>query len=407
MSGFDVEAVRREFPALDQRVHGRPLVYLDSAATSQKPRAVIEAVARYYREDNANVHRGVHALAERATAQLESARAAVQRFVNAARPEEIVFVRGTTEAVNLVAQSFGRARVQAGDEIVVTAMEHHSNLVPWQQLCRERNASLRVLDVDDRGELRLDALDRLLGPRTRLFALAHVSNLLGTVNPVARLTELAHARGVPVLVDGAQAAPHLSIDVQELGCDFYAFSGHKAYGPMGAGVLWARAALLEEMPPWQSGGEMVLTVSLEGATWQKPPYKFEAGTPDVGAAVGLAAALRFLSMLDRAALRAHEEALLGYGISLLREVPGLRLLGEPRERIGVLSFTLEGVHPHDAGTLLDQEGVAVRTGHMCAQPLLRRMGAPSALRASLAAYSRREDLDALAAGLRKVRETFA
>ncbi len=407
MSGLDVEAVRREFPVLAQRVHGKPLVYLDSAATAQKPRAVIDAVSRFYAEDNANVHRGVHALAERATAQLEAARAKVQRFIGAARPEEIVFVRGVTEAVNLVAQTFGRSRLRAGDEIVVTALEHHSNLVPWQLLCRERGARLLVLDVDDRGELRLDELERLLGPRTRLFAAAHVSNLLGTVNPVAQLTEIAHARGVPVLIDGAQAAPHLAIDVQRLGCDFYTFSAHKAYGPMGAGVLYGRAALLEEMPPWQSGGEMVLTVSLEGATWQKPPYKFEAGTPDVAAAVGLAEALGWLQSLERGALRAHEQALLAHGLSLLREVPGLRLLGDPRDRIGVLTFTLEGVHPHDAGTLLDLQGVAVRSGHMCAQPFLRRMGAQAALRASLAAYSRREDLDALAAGLHKIWETFA
>ena len=405
MSGLDVEAVRREFPVLAQRVHGKPLVYLDSAATSQKPRAVIDAVSRFYAEDNANVHRGVHALAERATAQLEAARAKVQRFIGAARPEEIVFVRGVTEAVNLVAQTFGRSRVRAGDEIVVTAMEHHSNLVPWQLLCRERGAALRVADIDERGELRFDELARLLGPRTRLLAAAHVSNALGTINPVAQMVELAHARGVPVLIDGAQAAPHLPLDVQALGCDFYAFSAHKMYGPMGIGVLYGRAALLEEMPPWQSGGEMVSAVSFEEASWQRPPHKFEAGTPDVAGAVGLGAAVEWLQSLDSDAAAAHEQELLGYGLELLGAIPGLRLLGRARERIGVIS--LEGVHPHDVGTILDLEGVAVRTGHLCAQPLLRRLGVPATVRASLAAYNRREDLDALAAGLRKVREMFA
>jgi cysteine desulfurase/selenocysteine lyase len=398
--------VRREFPVLAQRVHGKPLVYLDNAATSQKPRAVIDAVSRFYAEDNANVHRGVHALAERATAQLEAARAKVQRFIGAARPEEIVFVRGVTEAVNLVAQTFGRSRLRAGDEIVVTALEHHSNLVPWQLLCRERGAALRVADIDERGELRFDELARLLGPRTRLLAAAHVSNALGTINPVAQMVELAHARGVPVLIDGAQAAPHLPLDVQALGCDFYAFSAHKMYGPMGIGVLYGRAALLEEMPPWQSGGEMVSAVSFEEASWQRPPLKFEAGTPDVAAAIGLGAAVEWLQSLDSDAAAAHEQELLGYGLELLRAIPGLRLLGGARERIGVISFSLEGVHPHDAGTILDLEGVAVRTGHLCAQPLLRRLGVPATVRASLAAYNRREDLDALAAALRKARETF-
>ena len=397
--------LRDQFPALAQAVHGKPLVYLDSAATSQKPRAVIEAISRFYEQDNANVHRGVHALAERATARLEDARAKVQRFIGAAHPSEIVFVRGVTEAVNLVAHSFAKTR--AGDEIVVTALEHHSNLVPWQRLCAETNATLRVVGIDDRGELRFDELDRLLGPRTRLLAAAHVSNALGTINPAARLVELAHARGVPVLLDGAQAAPHLPIDVQQLGCDFYVFSAHKMYGPMGIGVLYGRAALLEEMPPWQSGGEMVSAVSFEGATWQKPPYKFEAGTPDVAAAAGLGAAIDWLEAQDREALFAHEQALLQHGLELLREIPGLRLLGAPRERIGILSFTMDGVHPHDVGTILDQEGVAVRTGHLCAQPLLRRLGVTATVRASLAAYSRREDLEALAAALRKVRETFA
>jgi cysteine desulfurase / selenocysteine lyase len=398
MNAFDV---RGDFPALDQRVKGKPLVYLDSAATSQKPRAVIDAISRYYALDNANVHRAVHALGERATAAFESARARVQRFLNAEQPGEIVFLRGVTEAVNLVAHSFA---LRPGDEVLVSAMEHHSNLVPWQRICAEKDATLRVLPVDDAGELRLDELDGLLGPRTRLLAVAHVSNVLGTVNPIAQLTALSHARGVRVLVDGAQAAPHLPIDVQALGCDFYAFSAHKAYGPMGIGALYGRAALLEEMPPWQSGGEMVQSVSLEGATWQKAPQKFEAGTPDVAAAVGLHAALDWLE--QQAGLREHEAALRDHALKALGEIPGLRLLGSARDRIGVFSFTLQGIHPHDAGTVLDQDGVAVRTGQMCAQPLLARFGVQAAVRASLAAYNRREDVDALVAGLRKVRETF-
>ena len=389
--------VRSEFPALAQSVHGKPLVYLDSAATSQKPRAVIDAISHFYERDNANVHRGVHALAERATAQLEDARSTAQHFINAARPDEIVFVRGVTEAVNLVANSFLSER----DEIVVTALEHHSNLVPWQR----SGVKVRVAGVDERGDLRFDELEKLIGPRTRLVAAAHVSNALGTINPVARIVELAHSRGVPVLLDGAQAAPHLAVDVQRLDCDFYAFSSHKMYGPMGIGVLYGKAALLDAMQPWQSGGEMVQTVSFDSATYQKPPYKFEAGTPDVAAAVGLKAAIEWLS--GKKGLLEYEQSLLQYGLGLLREIPGVRLLGAPRERIGVISFTLEGVHPHDVGTILDQEGIAVRTGHLCAQPLLKRLGETAVVRASLAAYSRREDLDALAAGLRKVRETFA
>jgi cysteine desulfurase/selenocysteine lyase len=404
--GFDVEKVRRDFPALAQEVHGKPLVYLDSAATSQKPRAVIDAVSRFYAEDNANVHRAVHALAERATARLESARATVQRFIGAGHPHEIVFVRGVTEAVNLVAQSFGRSRVHQGDEVAVTALEHHSNLVPWQRLCAEARATLRVVDIDDGGDLRLDLLEQALGPRTRLLAVTHVSNALGTVNPIGAIVELAHARGVPVLVDGAQAAPHLPIDVRKIGCDFYALSGHKMYGPMGIGVLYGRAELLEEMPPWQSGGEMVQSVSFAEASYQKPPFKFEAGTPDVAGVVGLAAAIDYLGSLDRPAVAAHERELHALGAALLREIPGVRLMGKAREAVAALSFTLEGVHPHDVATLLDLEGVAVRAGHLCAQPLLRRMGVQATVRASLALYNRRSDLEALAASVRKARVTF-
>ena len=403
---LDVEAIRADFPALAQSVHGRPLVYLDSAATSQKPRPVIDAVARFYAEDNANVHRGVHELAERATLALEGARGKVQRFLGAAHAKEIIFLRGTTEAVNLVAHSFGRARVGPGDEVLVTALEHHSNLVPWQLLCAERGATLRVAGIDERGELRLDELERLLGPRTRLLAVAHVSNALGTVNPIRAIVERAHARGVPVLVDGAQAVAHLPVDVRELGCDFYAFSGHKMYGPMGIGVLYGRAELLEAMPPWQSGGEMVSEVFFERATWQPPPHKFEAGTPDVAGAVGLGAAIDWLGRLDRKAVLAHERALLARGRAALEEIPGLRLLGGAPESSAVLSFTLGKLHPHDVGTMLDLEGVAVRTGHLCAQPLLRLLGLSSTVRASLAVYNREADLDALVAALHKACEAL-
>jgi cysteine desulfurase/selenocysteine lyase len=402
MTPLDLQALRADFPALAQQVHGHPLVYLDSAATSQKPRAVLRAMERFYAEDNANVHRGVHELSERATAALEGAREKVRRFIGAAHALEIVFLRGTTEAVNLVAQTFGRARVKAGDEVLVTALEHHSNLVPWQVLCEQAGASLRVLDIDGRGDLRLDELDRMLGPRTRLLALTHVSNALGTVNPVRAIVERAHARGVPVLVDGAQAVAHLPVDVRELGCDFYAFSAHKMYGPMGIGALYGKAELLEAMPPWQAGGEMVKEVSFERARWQGLPYKFEAGTPDVGGVVGLGAAIDYLSGLDRAAVLAHERALLARGRAALEEVPGLRLLGGARETSGVISFTLGSFHPHDVGTALDQQGIAVRTGHLCAQPLLGRLGLSSTVRASFALYSSAGDVDALASALRKV-----
>jgi cysteine desulfurase/selenocysteine lyase len=406
MPALDVEAIRADFPALSQSVHSRPLVYLDSAATSQKPRAVIDAVARFYAEDNANVHRGVHELSERATAAFEGAREKVRRFLGAAHAREIVFLRGTTEAINLVAHSFGRARVGPGDEVLVTALEHHSNLVPWQLLCAERRAVLRVAGIDERGEVRLDEIERLLGPRTRLLAVAHVSNALGTINPIRAIVERAHARGVPVLVDGAQAVAHFPVDVRELGCDFYAFSGHKMYGPMGIGVLYGRAELLEALPPWQSGGEMVSEVWFERATWQPPPHKFEAGTPDVAGAVGLGAAIDYLGRLDRAAVLAHERALLARGRAALEQIPGLRLLGGARESSSVLSFSLGKLHPHDVGTVLDLEGVAVRTGHLCAQPLLRLLGVSSTVRASLAVYNRALDIDALVAALLKAREAL-
>lgn len=404
--GFDVERVRSEFPILAKRMYGKPLVYLDNAATSQKPRAVVEALSRFLLEDNANVHRGVHYLAERATQAYEGARTRVQRFLNAGHAHEVVFVRGTTEAINLVAQTWGKAQVGAGDEVLITAMEHHSNIVPWQMLCEEKRARLRVAPINDAGELLLDELEQLIGPKTRLVAVAHVSNVLGTVNPVRRIVEMAHACGARVLVDGAQAAPHLEADVRALGCDFYALSGHKMYGPTGIGVLYGRGELLEDMPPWQGGGDMILSVSFEKTVYNRPPNRFEAGTPNMAGAVGLAAAIDFLAGLEHDALAAHEQDVLDYGTQALREIPGLRLIGTARARTGVLSFVLDDVHPHDIGTVLDREGIAIRAGHHCAQPLMQRFGLAATARASLACYSTRRDIDALVAGLHKVREIF-
>lgn len=404
--GFDVERVRSEFPILAKRMYGKPLVYLDNAATSQKPRAVVEALSRFLLEDNANVHRGVHYLAERATQAYEGARARIQRFLNAGHAHEVIFVRGTTEAINLVAQTWGKAQVGAGDEVLITAMEHHSNIVPWQMLCEEKRARLRVAPINDAGELLLDELERLIGPKTRLVAVAHVSNVLGTVNPVRRIVEMAHARGARVLVDGAQAAPHLEVDVRALGCDFYALSGHKMYGPTGIGVLYGRGELLEDMPPWQGGGDMILSVSFEKTVYNRPPNRFEAGTPNMAGAVGLAAAIDFLAGLEHDALAAHEQDVLDYGTQALREIPGLRLIGTARARTGVLSFVLDDVHPHDIGTVLDREGIAIRAGHHCAQPLMQRFGLAATARASLACYSTRRDIDALVDGLHKVREIF-
>jgi cysteine desulfurase/selenocysteine lyase len=404
---FDAEAVRREFPILAQRVHGRPLVFLDNAASTQKPRRVLEAMNGFYERDYANIHRGVYALSERATAAFESARERVRAFLGAPDAREVVFVRGTTEAINLVAQTFGRTRVGEGDEVLVTHLEHHSNIVPWQMLCAERGAELRVVPVDDRGDLRLDALERLLGPRTRILAVTHVSNALGTLNPLREIVRMAHDRGVPVLVDGAQAAPHLRIDVRELGCDFYAFSGHKVFGPTGVGVLWGRAEHLEAMPPWQGGGDMILSVAFEKTLYREIPHKFEAGTPDIAGVVGLGAALEWVSGFDADAIAAHERELLERATAGLARIPGLRLVGEPRERAGVVSFVFDDVHPHDVGTVLDHEGVAVRTGHHCAQPLMERFGVPATVRASFALYNTREDVDALLAALGRVREVFA
>ncbi len=404
---FDAARVRAEFPILSEPVHGRRLTFLDSAASAQKPRRVLDAMSSFYEHDYANVHRGVYQLSERATAAFESVREKVRGFLGAPEAREVVFVRGTTEAINLVAASFGRTRVGEGDEVLVTHLEHHSNIVPWQMLCEEKGARLRVVPVDDRGDLRIDALEALLGPRTRILALTHVSNTLGTVNPLHEIVRMAHARGVPVLVDGAQAAPHLRIDVQELGCDFYAFSGHKVFGPTGAGVLWGRAEHLEAMPPWQGGGDMILSVSFEKTLYREIPYRFEAGTPDIAAVVGLGAALDWLGEIDHEAAAAHESALLLRATEALAAIPGLRLIGAPRERAGVVSFVLDDVHPHDVGTILDHEGIAVRTGHHCTQPLMERFAVPATVRASFALYNEQEDVDRLVAGIARVREVFA
>lgn len=396
---------RADFPILERTVHGKPLAYLDNGATSQKPQCVIEAETYYYAHLNANVHRGVHRLSQEATDAYEGARDTVQVFLNAARREEIVFVRGTTEAINLVANSYGM-RFGPGDEIVITAMEHHSNIVPWQLACERTGAVLRVAPVNDRGELIVDEFRRLLGPRTRFVALTHVSNALGTINPVRELVALAHEYGVPVLLDGAQAVPHVAVDVQALDCDFYAFSGHKLYGPTGIGVLYGKSALLEAMPPWQGGGDMIRAVSFTGTTWNDLPYKFEAGTPNIAGAVGLSAAIRYLSDMGLDQVAAHEHALLAYATERAQEVPGLRLIGTARDKAAILSFVLDDVHAHDVGTILDLEGVAVRTGHHCAMPLMERFGVPATVRASFALYNTRADVDALFAALRKVREIF-
>ncbi len=404
---FDPLRARADFPVLRQDVHGKPLVYLDNAATTQKPRAVIDAMTRYYEEDNANVHRGVHLLSERATKGYERARLKVARFIGAKDPHEVIFVRGTTEAVNLVAQTFGRARVGPGDDVVITAMEHHSNIVPWQMLCREKGARLGVAPVSDAGDLDLDALDGLLGPRTRLLAVTQVSNALGTVNPIPEIVRRAHAKGVPVLVDGAQGMPHLGFDVAASGADFYAFSGHKMYGPTGIGVLWGRRPLLEEMPPWQGGGDMILSVTFEKTVYNTLPYKFEAGTPAIAEAFGLAAAIEYLEAAGLDAVAAHENELLAYAVAALGEIPDVRIVGTPRERAGAVSFLLGEVHPHDVGTILDRHGVAIRAGHHCAQPLMHRYGVAATARASVALYNTRADVDALVRAVRAAREVFA
>lgn len=405
---LDAASVRERFPLLRPDEHGNRLVYLDSAATAQRPDVVLEAIGKFYRTDNANVHRGIYDLSRRATERFEGARAALARFINAPAASELVFTRGTTEAINLVAATWGQENVGAGDEIVLTALEHHSNIVPWQLLARRVGATLRYVDIDDEGRLRLDQLDELLNERTRLVAVNHVSNALGTINPVADIVERARAVGARVLVDGAQAAPHLPVDVQALGCDFYAFSGHKMTGPMGIGALWAHRELLESMPPYQGGGEMIDVVHPDESTWAEVPHKFEAGTPNVGGAVGMAAAAAFIESLGHDTVLAHERTLVEHGLERLGRIRGLRLFGPrlPEHRVAVFSFALEGIHPHDVATILDAEGIAVRAGHHCTQPLMRRLGVPATTRASCYVYNTTEDLDRLATGLEKARDIF-
>jgi len=401
---FDIEKIRAEFPILSECVHGCPLVYLDNAATSQKPNAVIQAIANYYRYDNANIHRGVHLLSQRGTAAYEATRAAAQRFIHARSASEIVFVRGTTEAINLVAQTYGRTHVGAGDEVLITAMEHHSNIVPWQMLCEEKGAKLRVAPINERGELLLDEFEKLLGPRTRITAISHVSNALGTINPAKEMIRMAHARGISVLVDGAQAVPHMRVDVQDLDCDFYAFSAHKMYGPTGIGVLYGKSELLETMPPYQGGGDMISSVTFEKTTYNKVPHKFEAGTPDIAGVAGLGAAIAYMESIGVDTIAAHEHELLLDGTERLEATPGVRMIGTAENKAGVLSFVLENIHPHDIGTILDQEGIAVRTGHHCAQPVMDFFCIPATVRASLAVYNTKEEIDALIKGIERVKE---
>jgi cysteine desulfurase/selenocysteine lyase len=404
---FDVYKVRADFPILAREVNGKPLVYLDNAATTQKPQRVIDSMIHYYTFENSNIHRGVHTLSELATESYEQARAIVQRFLNAAESREIIFVRGATEGVNLVAQTWGRSNIARGDEIVISAMEHHSNIVPWQILCEQQGASLRVAPVSDAGELLFDEFEKLLGPKTRLVAMAHVSNALGTVNPVRKIVQAARRVNARVLLDGAQAVPHMTVDVRAIDCDFYVFSGHKIYAPTGIGILYGKAELLEAMPPYQGGGDMISSVTFEKTLYNRLPYKFEAGTPHVSGAIGLGAAIEYVNSIGIDRIARQEKQVLAYGTKRLLQIPGLRLIGTAREKEGILSFVLEGIHPHDVGTILDQEGIAIRTGHHCAQPLMDRFGVPATARASLALYNTIEEMDALASGVEKVREVFA
>lgn len=401
-----VESCRFHFPLLRRQVNGKPLVYLDNAATSQKPQVVIDAMIRYYYEENSNIHRGVHYLSERATEAYEAARVKVQRFLNARSIKEVIFVRGTTEAINLVASSYGRKVLKADDEVLISAMEHHSNIVPWQLVCEEKGARLRVIPMNDAGELLLDEYEKLLNERTKIVAVTHVSNALGTVNPIKQMVAIAHARGIPVLVDGAQAVPHMKVDVQNLDCDFYAFSAHKMFGPTGVGILYGREELLEAMPPYQGGGDMIKSVTFEKTIFNDLPLKFEAGTPNIAGGIGLGAAIDYMNAMDMSAVMAYEHELLEYATSKLLEIPGLRIIGTAKEKAGVISFVLEGVHPHDIGTILDYEGVAIRTGHHCAQPVMQRFGVPATARASFAFYNTKDEVDVLVRAVRKVKEVL-
>ena len=406
-AGFDVERIREDFPVLKQTIHGKPLVYLDNAATAQKPYAVIEAIRKFHEVDCANIHRGVHELSQRSTAAYEGTRAKMKRFLNARSKSELIFVRGTTEGINLVASSWGRKNVREGDEIIISTMEHHSNIVPWQMLCEATGATLRVIPISDRGELILEEYARLLNPRTKMVAVAHVSNALGTINPVGEIIAMAHRAGALALIDGAQAAPHLKVDVQALDADFYALSGHKMVGPTGIGILYGKSKLLNAMPPYQGGGDMIKTVTFEKTTYADLPYKFEAGTPNIAGGIGLGAAVDYLSHIGLDRIAAYEHELLVYGTQALEQIPGLRMIGTAREKAAVLSFVIDGIHPHDIGTVLDRMGIAVRTGHHCAQPVMDRFGVPATTRASLAFYNTVHEIDALAAGLRKVKEVFS
>jgi cysteine desulfurase/selenocysteine lyase len=407
IAGFDVEALREDFPVLKQTVHGKPLVYLDSAATAQKPSVVVEAIRRFHEVDCANIHRGVHELSQRSTAAYEETRTKVRRFLHAKSTDELIFVRGTTEGVNLVSSSWGRKFVNRGDEIIISAMEHHSNIVPWQMLCEEKGATLRVIPMNDRGELLIDEYEKLLNARTRMVAVTHVSNVLGTINPVQQIVDMAHNAGALALIDGAQAAPHMKIDVQALDADFYALSGHKVFGPTGIGILYGKSKLLNAMPPYQGGGDMIKVVTFAKTIYNDLPYKFEAGTPNIAGGIGLGAALDYVNRIGLEEIGAYEQQLLEYGTDALSAIPGLRIIGTAREKAAVLSFVMEGIHPHDIGTILDKQGIAVRTGHHCAQPVMDFYNIPATTRASLAFYNTFGEIDALVAGLKKVKEVFA
>ncbi|MFI5252553.1 MAG: SufS family cysteine desulfurase [Bacteroidota bacterium] len=404
---FDVERIRKDFPVLRRQVNGKPLVYFDNAATSQKPQIVIDAISRYYEEENSNIHRGVHQLSEKATLAYEQSRKIIQKYLNASSTQEIIFVRGTTEGVNLVAASFGKKFVHAGDEILISAMEHHSNIVPWQILCQEKNATLKIIPMNDRGELILDAYEKLLTSQTRIVALTHISNALGTINPVKEMIAMAHARGIPVLIDGAQALPHMRVDVADLDCDFYAFSGHKVFGPTGVGILFGKAKWLDEMPPYQSGGDMIKSVTFEKTIYNDLPYKFEAGTPGIAGGICLGTTLDYLSKFDMESVSAHEHDLLEYATESISMINGIKIIGTAEHKASVLSFIMENVHPHDIGTILDDEGIAIRTGHHCAQPVMQRFGIPATARASFAFYNTRDEIDVFINALHKVIKVFA
>ena len=407
MSAFDVNKVRDDFPILKQQVNGHPLVYLDNGATSQKPQSVIDAIVHYYTTENSNVHRGVHTLSQQATEDYEAARTKIRRFINAGEDREIIFTRNTTEGINLVAHSYARQNVGPGDDIIVSNMEHHSNIVPWQMVCEEKGANLRVVPIDDTGELLMDEYEKMLGPRTKLVAITHVSNALGTILPVAEIVRMAHAHGAPVLLDGAQAVPHMPVDMQELDCDFYVFSGHKLFGPTGIGILYGKAERLEAMPPFMGGGDMIKSVTFEKTIYNDLPYKFEAGTPDIASAIALGAAVDYVTNLGFDRITAHEEDLLRYATAALSSIDGVKLIGTAPHKTGILSFVMDKAHPHDIGTILDEQGIAIRTGHHCAQPVMLRFQIPATARASLAFYNTKEDIDALVKGIDRVLEVFS